>query len=194
MTKERDTKEQLLFTSSKLFQKQGYHATGLSQIIKESGCPKGSLYYHFPNGKEQLAVEAIERATKMAQEEMSKVLVQENDALKAIDKLLEVNESFELDMEYDGVPVSLLALETSHMNENLRLACLEACVVLLDEIANKLIESGWPKQAADEAAQFIFFVVEGSLILAVTSLSKEPMKLARRQIMEYLNMKLKGLD
>lgn len=31
---------------------------GLAEILAETGLPKGSLYYHFPGGKEQLAAEA----------------------------------------------------------------------------------------------------------------------------------------
>lgn len=57
--KKESTKEIILRTASELFQRQGYHGTGLNQIIEESGAPKGSLYYHFPNGKEEIAVEAI---------------------------------------------------------------------------------------------------------------------------------------
>ena len=53
------TKQRILQTAMRLFHTQGYHATGVSQILKESVSPKGSLYYHFPGGKEQLAIEAI---------------------------------------------------------------------------------------------------------------------------------------
>ena len=40
---------------------QGYTATGLTQILEESGAPKGSFYFHFPRGKTQLAEEAIDQ-------------------------------------------------------------------------------------------------------------------------------------
>jgi TetR/AcrR family transcriptional repressor of lmrAB and yxaGH operons len=54
-----NTREKILTTAAFLFQKKGYHATGLNEIIKESGTPKGSLYYHFPNGKEELVAATI---------------------------------------------------------------------------------------------------------------------------------------
>jgi AcrR family transcriptional regulator len=52
----------------RLFRVQGYTATGLTQILQESGAPKGSFYFHFPRGKVQLAEEAIDQyaASRMA--------------------------------------------------------------------------------------------------------------------------------
>ena len=54
------TKERFIETTCQLMEDQGYHATALNQIIEESGAPKGSLYYYFPGGKEELAAEAIQ--------------------------------------------------------------------------------------------------------------------------------------
>ncbi len=50
----------MIETMAKLLQKQGYHGTGLNEVIQVSGSPKGSIYHHFPGGKEALAVAAIQ--------------------------------------------------------------------------------------------------------------------------------------
>jgi TetR/AcrR family transcriptional repressor of lmrAB and yxaGH operons len=42
-------REKILKTASELMEKQGYHGTGLNEIIQTSGAPKGSLYYWLRN-------------------------------------------------------------------------------------------------------------------------------------------------
>lgn len=42
-------RERVLATASDLFYRQGYHATGINQIIAESGVAKASFYDHFPS-------------------------------------------------------------------------------------------------------------------------------------------------
>ncbi|WP_461357327.1 TetR/AcrR family transcriptional regulator [Bradyrhizobium sp. USDA 4454] len=60
MPRKTDARARAIATAERLFRIQGYTATGLTQIIEESGAPKGSFYFHFPRGKAQLAEEAID--------------------------------------------------------------------------------------------------------------------------------------
>jgi AcrR family transcriptional regulator len=60
MTRKTDARANAIAAAIRLFRRQGYTATGLSQILEESGAPKGSFYFHFPRGKVQLAEEAID--------------------------------------------------------------------------------------------------------------------------------------
>jgi len=53
------TRHRIILESVKLFQRHGYHGTGVSAILKAAKIPKGSLYYHFPEGKEQVASAAL---------------------------------------------------------------------------------------------------------------------------------------
>ncbi len=55
------TRDQIIEATAGLLETQGYRATGLNQIIEESGAPKGSLYYYFPGGKEEFSTEASAR-------------------------------------------------------------------------------------------------------------------------------------
>lgn len=61
MPRKTDARANAITTAQRLFRVQGYTATGLTQIIEESGSPKGSFYFHFPRGKTQLAEEAIDQ-------------------------------------------------------------------------------------------------------------------------------------
>src|SRR3981081_3273833 len=52
----------LIEKAAPLFRRQGYAATGLNQILDDAGVKPGSLYHHFPRGKQQLAAAVVETA------------------------------------------------------------------------------------------------------------------------------------
>lgn len=49
-----------------LLAKKGLQGASFSQILEESGAPRGSLYHHFPGGKDELVLEAITLAGDQA--------------------------------------------------------------------------------------------------------------------------------
>src|ERR1700751_1120354 len=50
----------LIDSAATLFRRQGYAATGLNQILDEAGVRPGSLYHHFPQGKQQWAAAVVD--------------------------------------------------------------------------------------------------------------------------------------
>src|SRR5438270_14011565 len=56
------TRERILDVSADLFRRQGMAGTGIKQILRDADAPFGSLYHHFPGGKDELAAETIKRA------------------------------------------------------------------------------------------------------------------------------------
>lgn len=61
MGKADEGRQKVLQTATRLFRVQGYTATGLQQILDESGAPKGSMYFYFPGGKSEIAIAALEQ-------------------------------------------------------------------------------------------------------------------------------------
>src|ERR1700744_1722808 len=47
--RESAVKERILGTASRLFYDQGYHVTGINQIIEEADIARASLYNHYPS-------------------------------------------------------------------------------------------------------------------------------------------------
>ena len=47
-------------SAADLIQRHGVNATSFSEVIAASGAPRGSIYHHFPDGKNQLATEAVQ--------------------------------------------------------------------------------------------------------------------------------------
>ena len=53
------SKERLVGAAVSLFQAKGFHGVSISDILDATALPKGSLYHHFPGGKEELAIAAV---------------------------------------------------------------------------------------------------------------------------------------
>jgi TetR/AcrR family transcriptional regulator, lmrAB and yxaGH operons repressor len=57
MARQSDTRERMVAAARRLFRERGYNGTALSDVLVESDAPRGSVYYHFPGGKEEIAAE-----------------------------------------------------------------------------------------------------------------------------------------
>lgn len=161
-------------------ERQGYHGTGLSQIIRESGAPRGSLYYYFPEGKEALAAAAIaEQGARMRAFALT-LLGEIEDAVEAVDRLLErLIESFSMSDRCGGAPLAAVALETAGSSERLRTTCADAYAGLIDAFAQKLKQAGHSLQQAQMLATTIVASIEGAVILSRTQRSASPLEQIR---------------
>ena len=57
MARQSDTRERMVAAARRLFREHGYNGTALSDVLVESDAPRGSVYYHFPGGKEEIAAD-----------------------------------------------------------------------------------------------------------------------------------------
>jgi AcrR family transcriptional regulator len=55
----RDTRRRMIEAAAELIRTRGLHDTSFTDILDASGAARGAIYHHFPDGKQQLAREAV---------------------------------------------------------------------------------------------------------------------------------------
>lgn len=177
------TRQQIVEKTSALLERQGYHATGLNQIVAESETPRGSLYYYFPAGKEELAAEAIGFNTQQIAEHTRRNLSAYADPIEAIYRhLLQLAEHIELGHCTAGAPTASVALETAGQSERLRQACQIGYEAQRLPYAEKLIAGNFPVERAHALALLISAACEGAIILSRTEQSSQPLRVVAEEI------------
>jgi TetR/AcrR family transcriptional regulator, lmrAB and yxaGH operons repressor len=162
-------REKILQTASELMEKQGYHGTGLNEIIQKSGAPKGSLYYYFPDGKEQLASEAILQAGKTVAERFRDRTTGEPNAAQAIrDFLYMIAQRMEETNFYTGSTMTMIAMETVVKSKRINQACQQGYTMLIEAFKDKMLSGGMEATRAGDMAEMIVAAVEGGIILSRT--------------------------
>lgn len=89
MKKTNETKKRIVAAASHLFRRRGYYGTGLAEILKESGAPKGSFYFHFPKGKDQLSAFTIDAAADDTEKLLITVAANAQSISDFIDRLVD---------------------------------------------------------------------------------------------------------
>ncbi|PRR81517.1 TetR/AcrR family transcriptional regulator [Clostridium vincentii] len=189
MKKKLNTKEKFIETASRLFEIKGYNATGLNEILEKSGAPKGSLYYHFPKGKEQLALESIHLAGEKIKKNISESLNSIENPVEAIIFNIEnIATIIDNEQKTGDISISLIALETYITNELLREACEKIFTSIEDIYAGKLIESGINKDKAYDLGSSIAAMIEGGITISLTKKNGDSLRVIAKQIHNLINM------
>jgi len=183
MAKAPDSKWKTLAAAVKLFRQQGYHGTALNDILAAAGSPRGSLYFHFPVGKEEIG----ESALTLAGEAVRQGIVRAAEASESTETFLtRVARAMAADLEksdyQEGCPIATTALETSAQSEVLGEATSAAFRKWEIEISSGLERFGMTRDEADQVATMVLSQLEGALLLARTYRSPEPLQRAEEAL------------
>jgi AcrR family transcriptional regulator len=169
-----NTRERILDASTELFRRQGLTGTGIKQVLAIAEAPFGSLYHHFPGGKDQLAAETIARAGAYYADVVTGHLVAIDDPVESIRAtFLAAGTTLEETDYADACPIETIALEVASTNEPLRLATHEVFESWLAGLAAWLRAGGADERDARPLALTILSTLEGAFVLARAARSTE---------------------
>jgi len=183
MAKAPDSKWKTLAAAVKLFRQQGYHGTALNDILAAAGSPRGSLYFHFPGGKEEIG----ESALTLAGEAVRQGIVRAAEVSDSTEMFLtRVARAMAADLEksdyQEGCPIATTALETSAQSEVLGEATSAAFRKWEIEISSGLERFGMTRDEADQVATMVLSQLEGALLLARTYRNPTPLHRAEQAL------------
>jgi TetR/AcrR family transcriptional repressor of lmrAB and yxaGH operons len=183
MAKDLDSKGKTLAAAADLFRLQGYFGTALQDILAAAGSPRGSLYFHFPDGKEQIGEAALKLAGDANARAISQAAAASESAEAFVLRLIRgMAAHLEKSGFRDGCPIATTALETAVHSEALRGAARDAFQKWEGEIRRGLERFGINPEDSDPIATAVLSQLEGALLLARTYRSLEPIRRAERTL------------
>jgi len=167
-------RQKMIDSAIVLFRERGVAATSMRDIVEHGGAPRGSIYHHFPGGKQQLALEATEFAGDFIASLLD-ALTTEGPAA-AVDKYVGYWRSALTDKDFqDGCPVASAALSGDETPEA-RDAAGRAFGRWEGALASAIAARGVPADRARSLATLAIAAVEGALVMARAQRSDEPLR------------------
>jgi TetR/AcrR family transcriptional regulator, lmrAB and yxaGH operons repressor len=167
----------MVTTAARLFQRRGYHGTGLIEILEASGAPKGSFYHHFPDGKEQLAEVAMALAGQVVVAMIERAFANATSFSDGAGSLTtEVADWFERSGFSEGCPVTSVLLETVPGSERLTAACHAIFQSWVEATEAHALRLG--RADANILATGLLIALEGAWIVARAQRSRRPFEIA----------------
>lgn len=174
-----DTRDRLLTAAQRLFRKRGYHATGLSDILEAAQAPKGSLYHHFPGGKEAIGVCVVEKISSSLLDLLTQSRARSTEAV-----VLKTGAQMLWGMEKTNYELCTLFAAFSAERKTsplLGAAVTRAYNELTAAIEALLLRDGSTARAAKDKALLVTALMEGGLLLSQAQSDSSAFKLALRQ-------------
>lgn len=175
MPRRTDSRSRMIHAASELFGQRGYHATAFSDVIEGSGAPRGSIYFHFPGGKHELAQEATALAGDEIEVAVAEAATQAIDPGSLIRVLAEgMVQRLEASDYRHGCSIATMVLELAPYDEELTVEFDAVFVRWRAALVGCFEAWGITTENGVALADLVMAAFEGALIVSRAARSPEP--------------------
>ena len=187
-----DTKQKIIQAGAQIIHRKGYNHTGIQEVLKAAGVPKGSFYFYFKN-KEDFGLHVIDFFNNMLLEMVEPVISNKNiSPVQRLENLFDMFIEMFKTLNYTcGCPIGNLSQEMGDLSPEFSAKLTESVKLMvqmykdiLDEAKNK----GQINKCINtrETADFIVSSWHGSLIRMKIVKGLESLELHKRFILNAL--------
>ncbi|MEU6355764.1 TetR/AcrR family transcriptional regulator [Streptomyces sp. NPDC047072] len=176
-------RERIVAGAADMISRRGLNATSIREMAKHARAPLGSTYHYFPEGKQQLATEAVRYTgawtSRALRKELAAGPVAGLRAFLALWRKIVVDSDFRA-----GCPVLAVSIEEPPTEET-PAALLAAADVFTEWetlLSTSLREHGAGPEQAEQLATLIVAAVEGTVAMCRAKRSTEPLDRTAEQL------------
>src|ERR1700758_1749911 len=187
-TKRCDTKQKMLISAAEVMRERGAAGVTIDEVLARSGAPRGSVYYHFPDGRNKILAEALRYSG-----DSITALIDDAAGWGAKAMLREFIEFWErllIDGDFTaGCPVVAAAIGC---DDGPKLSA-EAGAILgrwCAALTRAFVNDGFEEPCAASLAMMSISALEGAVVLARSTRSTDPL----RQVGDQLEFLIKARE
>lgn len=171
LSKSERTKLFIIERSSPIFNKKGYAATSMTDILEATGMAKGGIYGNFKN-KDEIALKAFDHSYHKIRDALRSVIKAQSTASGKLYAILKLYHNFSINPIVEGGCVILnTAIDADDSLPFLKARAQEALKEMLDSlkyIIEKGIKTGEFNTQLNAAAEaeLIFSLIEGGIMMS----------------------------
>jgi TetR/AcrR family transcriptional regulator, lmrAB and yxaGH operons repressor len=169
----------MIAAARRLFREHGYFGTALSDVVTESAAPRGSIYFHFPGGKEELATEVAVVHAADAIAHINRAAGTTRTAAQLLEAVMgRFRDELVASNYREGCAVAPIVIESTPASAQLSDVTRRGFQDLIATLAARLTEKNIPHRRAVQLATSALTSMEGALILGRVLRSPEPFDIA----------------
>jgi TetR/AcrR family transcriptional regulator, lmrAB and yxaGH operons repressor len=183
MAKVSSAREDMLSAAVELFRARGYEGVGVAELLAKSGAPRGSLYFHFPGGKQQIGAEVVARVGAEVAERFRGLHESGVDLDTFIERVFKTTAKESKDRDYCATcPMAAIATGFGASDEKLAEAVRGAFNSWEHEIAAAARARGMSEGNAAVFASAMMTAMEGAFVISKAQRTSAPHVNASRAI------------
>lgn len=182
-----ETRDRILTATMALLRSQGYEGTGVKQIAREAGATLGSVYHFFPQGKEQLAAEALGQDAEHYADLLRAGFTSSDDPAEGVATFAHhIADDLQASNWRDSCLVAPTALEKIGRSPVIQRIWQQSMTGWQEQIGCELREHGVEAEAAGDASHVVLSMVQGAEVICRISCDDRALRLVADHVRAYL--------
>jgi TetR/AcrR family transcriptional regulator, lmrAB and yxaGH operons repressor len=182
-TKRGSTKTKMLISAADVLRERGAAGLTIDEVLSRSGAPRGSVYHHFPEGRNQILSEALRYAGDSI---TAKITAAGDGGMNLLQRFVEFWEQSLLATDFNaGCPVVAAAIGSAHEERQLAGTAAEILGSWREALTRSMVAEGIKADDAASLATMTIAAVEGAVMLCRSTRTTAPLHEVARQI-EFL--------